>query len=78
MALVVYKYCNPYKEDDEYKEFTIKGNYVRLYQDKSKGIGNTFWDSVRISLFTNVSLLYYLTFCRINIREIGKKQTASN
>ena len=46
MALVPYKYCNPYSENTEYKNFIIQGEFIKIHQDIKNGIGKTFWDCV--------------------------------
>ncbi len=46
MALVPYKYCNPYSMDTNEKTFLIGGEYIKIKQSKEKGIGFTFWDCV--------------------------------
>jgi hypothetical protein len=48
MELVPYKYCNPYSQDSDFKSFIIQGEYIKITQEKEKGIGLTFWDSVKL------------------------------
>jgi hypothetical protein len=46
MALVPFKYCNPYMEDSNERSFYIGDKYVIIHQDKKSGIGFTLWDCV--------------------------------
>ena len=47
-ALVPYSYCNPYNTETNFKSFVIQGEYVKIMQDRTKGIGFTLWDCVRL------------------------------
>lgn len=70
MALAVYKHCNPYIEENQsYRSFVICGEYIKISQDKKKGIGFTLWDCVIFTILT-FRLLFYLIICKIFIKQI--------
>ena len=47
MALTLYKFSNPYASDSDKKYFTINNKFITITQNKSNGIGWTFWDCVK-------------------------------
>ena len=48
MALVPYKYCNPYLGELTERSLYVGEHNLTIYQDKNLGIGFTLWDCVFI------------------------------